>query len=107
MANFGMKASSQKGLKKVSELVRRRGLIASYCSIFALYFTFGGVVTLLPLYVKGLGMGAFHVGLLLAAFAIVFILLQFPSGFLSDKVGRKLPFRLPAMYVKRTPLIRP
>ncbi|MBA7706194.1 putative MFS-type transporter YfcJ [subsurface metagenome] len=36
-------------------------------------------------------MEAFHVGMLLATFAIMFIILQFPSGALSDKVGRLIP----------------
>ena len=36
-------------------------------------------------------MEAFHVGMLLATFAIMFIVLQFPSGALSDKVGRRTP----------------
>lgn len=49
---------------KAKQLFRRRGLNVSYCSIFAQYFAFGGVVTLLPLYVKSLGMEAFHVGML-------------------------------------------
>ncbi len=78
-------------LKQVKGLLTRRGLIVSYCSIFAQYFTFGGVVTLLPLYVKNLGMGAFHVGMLLAIFSLMFMLFQFPSGALSDKVGRLIP----------------
>ncbi len=76
---------------KVKDMLKRRGLIVAYCSIFAQYFTFGGVVTLLPLYVKGLGMEAFHVGMLLATFAIMFIIIQLPSGALSDKVGRLIP----------------
>jgi MFS family permease len=83
--------SAREQLKKISGLFHRRGLITSYCSIFALYFAFGGVVTLLPLYVKGLGMGAFHVGMLLTIFVAMFILLQFPSGAMSDKVGRWIP----------------
>ena len=83
--------SFHKSLKKVYELVRRRGLSASYSSIFAFYFTFGGVVTLLPLHVKGLGMSAFHVGLSLAAFSLTFILLQLASGSFSDRIGRKVP----------------
>ena len=74
----------------VRALPKRRGLLVSYCSVFAQYFTFGGVVTLLPLHVKGLGMQAFHVGMLLAIFAIMFILLQLPMGALSDRVGRRL-----------------
>ena len=80
-----------KGLTRVRDLVGRTGLNLSYCAIFAQYFAFGGVVTLLPLYVKGLGMEAFHVGMLLAIFAIMFIILQFPSGTLSDKFGRRIP----------------
>jgi MFS family permease len=87
----GVKAPSGSGFRKIKDLLWRRELSAVYCSIFAQYFTFGGVVTLLPLYVKGLGMEAFHVGMLLAIFAIMFIILQFPSGALSDRVGRRTP----------------
>ena len=83
--------SSVGALEKAKDLFGRKGLIISYCSIFAQYFTFGGVVTLLPLYVKGLGMEAFHVGMLLAVFAVMFIILQFPVGALSDRVGRLIP----------------
>ena len=78
-------------LDKIKDLLRRRGLVVSYCSIFAQYFTFGGVVTLLPFYVDSLGMDAFHVGMLLATFAVTFIIVQFPGGALSDKFGRLIP----------------
>ena len=84
-------ASLSEGLKQVKGLLRRRGLTVSYCSIFAQYFTFGGVVTLLPSYLENLGMEDFHMYMLLAIFAIMFIILQFPSGVLSDKVGRLIP----------------
>jgi len=76
---------------KIWELIRRRGLSTAYSSIFAFYFTFGGVVTLLPLQINGLGMGAFHVGLSLAVFSLTFILLQLVSGSFSDRIGRKVP----------------
>ena len=79
------------GWAKVKDLIKRRGLVVAYCSIFAQYFTFGGVFTLLPLYVKSLGMEAFHVGLLLATFAIMFIIVQLFSGTVSDKIGRLPP----------------
>ncbi len=85
------KTSLGQSLKQIRDLFKRKGLILSYCSIFAQYFTFGGVVTLLPIYVKNLGMEAFHVGMLLATFTVMFMLLQFPSGALSDKVGRLMP----------------
>jgi len=87
----GVSKTSLGGFNKAKDLISRRGLSIAYCSIFAQYFTFGGVVTLLPLYVKSLGMGAFHVGMLLAVFAIMFIILQFPSGALSDRIGRLIP----------------
>ncbi len=85
------KASLGEGFNKAKGLLGRKGLTVAYCSIFAQYFAFGGVVTFLPLYVKNLGMEAFHVGMLLAIFAVMFIILQFPSGALSDKVGRLIP----------------
>jgi len=90
----GIPRMSQGGLSKAGELLKRRGLIVAYCAIFAQYFSFGGVVTLLPIYVKGLGMAAFHVGMLLAVFAVMFILVQFPSGTLSDRIGRLPPTTL-------------
>ena len=88
------KTLADRSFKKVKALLKRRGLMIAYGSIFAQYFTFGGVVTLLPLYVRGLGMEAFHVGMLLATFAIMFIIVQLPSGALSDKIGRLVPITI-------------
>ena len=78
-------------LRMVRTLIRRRGLAVAYGSIFAQYFSFGGVVTLLPVYVSDIGMDAFHVGMLLTVFSVIFIIIQFPSGILSDRIGRRLP----------------
>jgi len=72
-------------------LIRRRNLLSSYGSIFAFWFTFGGVVTLLPPYVRALKMTSFEFAMLLTIFCVIFITLQFPSGILSDRVGRKFP----------------
>lgn len=85
------KTSLGGALRQVKGLLRRKGLTLSYCAIFAQYFTFGSVVTLLPLYINSLGMEAFHIGMMLAAFTIMFIIVQFPSGVLSDRVGRIPP----------------
>ncbi|MFC1914105.1 MFS transporter [Chloroflexota bacterium] len=76
---------------RMRSLLARKGPVIAYISIFAQYFTFGGVVTLLPLHIRNMGMEAFHVGMLMAAFAIVFIILQYPIGALSDRVGRLRP----------------
>ncbi|MFC1920640.1 MFS transporter [Chloroflexota bacterium] len=78
-------------MRQIKELICRKSLIVSYCSVFAHYFTFGGVVTLLPIYLKSLGMEAVHVGALLASFSVTFIIIQFPSGVLSDRAGRIIP----------------
>ncbi len=79
------------GWQTARSLLRRRPLVGAYTAIFAQYFTFGGVVTLLPLYVKELGLEAFHVGMSMAAFAVVFIVMQMPVGAISDRVGRLVP----------------
>lgn len=89
-----VKTSLRQDIRAVGRLMRRRGLVTSYCAVFAQYFAFGGVVTLLPLYVKGLGMEAFHVGMLLAIFAITFLVIQLYSGALCDRVGRRTPIIL-------------
>ena len=78
-------------VKKIYKLAERKGLAMSYMTIFAQYFAFGAIATLLPLYVKGFGMTAFHVGMLLAIFTLMFIIVQVPSGHFSDRVGRVVP----------------
>lgn len=84
-------APASNSYRRRRNLILRKNLRVSYSSIFAQYFTFGGVVTLLPLHVKNLGMEAFHVGILLTTFTVMFIILQLPSGSISDKIGRRLP----------------
>jgi len=86
--NIELKTAPGESWRKVKELLSRKGLIIPFFTIFAQYFSFGGVVTLLPIYLKGMGMEAFHVGISLAVFAVLFIILQMPAGTLSDRVGR-------------------
>ena len=90
-AHSESKTSLVGGLARLKDLLRRKGLVVAYISIFAQYVTFGSVVTLLPLFVKNQGMEAFHLTMSLAVFSIMFIILQFPSGALADKVGRLIP----------------
>ncbi|MEJ2740717.1 MAG: MFS transporter, partial [Dehalococcoidia bacterium] len=77
--------------KDLLSLFARGDLSVSYLAIFAQFFSFGGVVTLLPLHVTSLGMEAVHVGLLLIIFSVMFIIVQFAAGSLSDKKGRLRP----------------
>lgn len=75
----------------VMRLLRRRGLLVAYAAIFAQYFGFGGVVTLMPSYIRELNLEAFHMGMMLTAFSVLFIIVQFPAGAVSDRWGRRLP----------------
>jgi MFS family permease len=63
------------------------------CSVFALFFLRVGVrSTLVPLYSSlNLGLSEDRIGIVLTVAAVVTSVLTFPSGWLSDKVGRKLP----------------
>lgn len=88
-ANPVTRPSFRRYFEKVKWLLRRRELQVSFLAIFAQYFAFGGVVTLLPLQLRNLGMEVFHVGMVLAAFTVAFIILQFPSGIISDRLGRR------------------
>jgi len=65
-------------------------------SIFALALSSGVNMTgfmmmlpLLPEYAEQLGFGEYDIGLLVAAFFVGRVLLQFPLGVLSDRVGRR------------------
>lgn len=82
------------GFRKIIELLSKKHLRLAYWSIFAQYFAFGGIVALLPLYMETLEMTAFHVGMLLAIFSAVFIIVQLPAGRLSDRIGRVKPAAL-------------
>jgi len=79
------------GLATIKRLLRRPGLVVAYGAVFAQYFGFGGLVTLLPREVGRHGMDAFHIGMLLVVFSVVFIAVQFPAGAYSDRHGRRLP----------------
>ena len=79
-------------MRVIINLLRGRpGLVVAYGAILAQYFSFGGLVTLLPREVGRHGMDAFHMGMLLVVFSVVFIAVQFPAGAFSDRHGRRLP----------------
>jgi MFS family permease len=78
-------------IERIRALLTARQLAPAYAAMFAQYFTFGGVVTLLPAHVEKLGMGAFEVGMLLATFSAVFVFTQLPGGVISDSAGRRSP----------------
>ncbi len=75
-------------------LLRRRRLVTAYTAVFAQYFSFGGLVTLLPSYLKSIGLAPYLTGVLLATFALVFFLVQIPAGLWGDRRGRLGPLAL-------------
>ncbi len=77
--------------QKMVHLLGNKDLSLPYFTIFAQYFSFGGVVTLLPLRMSASGLEAFHVGMSLAAFSLTFLLFQPFAGRISDKRGRLKP----------------
>jgi DHA1 family multidrug resistance protein-like MFS transporter len=84
---------SKMRLKDVPGVLLNGPFLLVNCSVFALFFLRVGVrSTLVPLYASlNLGLSEDKIGLVLAVAAVVTSLLAFPSGWLSDKVGRKKP----------------
>ncbi len=92
-AESSSEARSKIRLKDVPDVLLNGPFLLVNCSVFALFFLRVGVrSTLLPLYASlNLGLSEDKIGILLMVAAIVTSLLVFPSGWLSDKIGRKIP----------------
>lgn len=83
--------SSAEPTVSVRTVLRHRAYRAALFSNFATgWAAFGLRIALVPLFVvEGLGYGAGFAGLALATFAVGNILAVIPSGYLSDRVGRR------------------
>lgn len=77
--------------KRIGAVSRRKPNIASYATIFSLWFVFGGITVALPGYMTSLGMEAFHVSMVMVAITAATIVSMYPVGALSDRMGRKIP----------------
>ncbi len=82
---------SEMRLKDVPSILLNGPFLLVNCSVFALFFLRVGVrSTLVPLYASlNLSLSEDKIGLVLTVAAVATSLLTFPSGWLSDKVGRK------------------
>jgi DHA1 family multidrug resistance protein-like MFS transporter len=80
-------------LKDIPSVLLNGPFLLVNCSVLALFFLRAGVrSTLIPLYTSlNLGLPEDKIGILLTVAAIVTALCSFPSGWLSDKIGRKKP----------------
>jgi MFS family permease len=86
-------AHSRMRLKDVQSVLFNGPFLLVSCSVLALFFLRASVSsTLVPLYASlNLGLSEEKIGLLLTVAAVFTSLCVFPSGWLSDKVGRKKP----------------
>jgi DHA1 family multidrug resistance protein-like MFS transporter len=84
---------SEISLKDVPAVLLNGPFLLVNCSVFALFFLRVGVrSTLLPLYASlNLGLSEDKIGVIMMVAAIITSVLAFPSGWLSDKIGRKKP----------------
>ena len=84
---------SKMRMKDIFSLLSNRSFMLVNCAVLALFFLRTGVRgTLVPLYASlNLGLPEDRIGLLLTVAALGTAASTFPSGWLSDKVGRKIP----------------
>jgi len=84
---------SEMRMRDVPSVLLNRPFLLVNCSVLALFFLRSGLrSTLVPLYASlNLGLSEDKIGILLTVAAIATAVCTFPSGFLSDRVGRKKP----------------
>jgi DHA1 family multidrug resistance protein-like MFS transporter len=86
-------SSSEVSLRDVPAILKNVPFLMVNLSVLALFFLRSGVrSTLVPLYASlNLGLTEEKIGLILTLAAVLTTLCAYPSGWLSDKVGRKIP----------------
>ncbi len=92
-ADSSQAAGSKMRMKDILGILSNRSFMLVNCAVLALFFLRTGVRgTLVPLYASlNLGLTEDRIGVLLTAAAVGTAISTFPSGWLSDRVGRKIP----------------
>jgi DHA1 family multidrug resistance protein-like MFS transporter len=92
-ADSSQATQSKMSMKDVLSVLSNGPFMLVNCTVLALFFLRAGVrSTLVPLYTSlNLGLSEERIGILLTVAAIVTAACTFPSGWLSDRVGRKRP----------------
>jgi MFS family permease len=87
-----VKTTFRQDLRDFGALLKRKVVQASYVSIFSLYYVMGALTVLLPLHMtENLGMEITDVVFAFTTFAVLSVIVHYPSGIISDKMGPKLP----------------
>jgi MFS family permease len=86
-----VRSSFSEDLRDFIALLKSKAVLLSYTSIFSLYFLMGAFTVLVPLYMESFGMGTTEVVIAFSTFAILSVVIHYPSGILCDKMGAKVP----------------
>ncbi len=90
---YSQETDTRVQLKDIPNVLLNGPFLLVNCSVLALFFLRAGVrSTLIPLYTSlNLGLPEDKIGIVLTVAAVITSVCTFPSGWLSDKVGRKKP----------------
>ncbi|MCK4443054.1 MAG: MFS transporter, partial [Thermoplasmata archaeon] len=102
-----VKTTFRQDMRDLFALLKRKALLTSYTSIFSLYFVMGAFTVLVPLYMEGFGMGTTDVVIAFSTFAILSVIVHYPSGILCDKIGAKVPALAGLMFISVAVLLIP
>lgn len=93
LADSSQLARSEMRVKDILGILSNRSFMLVNCAVLALFFLRTGVRgTLVPLYASlNLGLSEDRIGMLLTVAAVGTAISTFPSGWLSDRVGRRIP----------------
>lgn len=86
-----VRSTFKEDVKILRGLLKRKPVIASYASVFSLYFVMGTFTVLVPHHMRELGMETMNIVAAFSAFAVLSVILHYPSGILSDRFGPKYP----------------
>ncbi|MFQ6128807.1 MAG: MFS transporter [Thermoplasmata archaeon] len=86
-----VKTTFKKDLANILDILKRKLGLTSYSSIFCLYFVMGAFTVLVPLFMRDFGMTEIHVAISFTTFAFLSMMVHYPSGWLSDRIGAKVP----------------
>jgi MFS family permease len=86
-----VKSTFLEDLRNLLAILKRKLAQASYSAIFCLYFAMGSFTVLVPLYMDDFGMTEMNVAMAFTTFAVLSLIVHYPSGWLSDKLGPKVP----------------